>query len=72
MYDFFLYQGKDGKEKVIGPYVVLKLLETLPRKQRYRVVFDNWFTSIPLCLALKEHGYLCTATLRSDGMSIIS
>ena len=42
MYDFFLYQGKDGKEKVTGPYVVLKLLETLPRKQRYRVVFDNW------------------------------
>ena len=68
MYDLFLYQGKDGKEKVTGPYVVLKLLEILPRKQRYRVVFDNWFTSIPLCLALKEHGYLCTATLRSDRM----
>ena len=43
MYDFFQYQGKDGKEKVTGPYVVLKLLETLPRKQRYRVVFEHTF-----------------------------
>lgn len=68
MYDFFLYQGKNGSEKVTGPSVVLKLLETLPRHQNHRVFFDNWFTSIPLCLALKDNGYLCAATLRSDRM----
>lgn len=66
MYDFFLYTGKVKNQKVTGPYVVLRLLETLPRRQNFKVFYDNWFSSYPLCLALKENGYLATATLRAD------
>ena len=66
MYDFFLYTGKADKQKVTGPYVVLRLLETLPKNQRFKVFFDNWFSSIPLCLALKANGYPCVGTLRAD------
>ena len=66
MYDFFLYSGKVNNEKCTGSYVVLRLIETLPKHQNYKVFFDNWFASIPLCLALKDIGYLSTATLRAD------
>ena len=52
--------------KVTGSYVVERLLETLPRMKNFKVIFDNWFSSIPLCLALKRSGYLVTATLRAD------
>ena len=62
MYDFFLYSGKVNNEKCTGSYVVLRLIETLPKHQNYKVFFDNWFASIPLCLALKDNGYLSTAT----------
>ena len=52
--------------KVTGSYVVERLLETLPRMKNFKVFFDNWFSSIPLCLVLKRSGYLVTATLRAD------
>jgi len=47
MHDFFLYQGKEKNKKVTGPYVVLRLLKTLPKNENFKVFFDNWFTSIP-------------------------
>ena len=65
-YDFFLYTGKVKDTKVTGSYVVERLLETLPRMKNFKVFFDNWFSSIPLCLVLKRSGYLVTATLRAD------
>ena len=43
-----------------------KLLEHLPSQQHFKVFFDNWFCSIPLCLSLKENGFLITATIRAD------
>ena len=52
--------------KVTVSYVVERLLETLPRMKNFKVFFDNWFSSIPLCLSLKRSGYLVTATLRAD------
>lgn len=66
MYDFFLYTGKVKDTKVTGTYVVETLLETLPRMRNFKVFYDNWFSSVPLCVALKRSGYLATATLRSD------
>ena len=66
MYDFFLYSGSVNGQKCSGSYVVLKLLETLPKHKNFKIFFDNWFCSIPLCLALKDYGYLATATLRAD------
>ena len=65
MYDFFLYSGKMKNEKVISPYVVEKLLETLPKIKNFKVFFGSWFATFPLCLALKKNGYLVTATFRT-------
>ena len=67
MYDFFLYQGKStSTETINGASAVLKLIETLPRVVHFRLFFDNWFTSFPLALTLKQHGYLINAVVRSD------
>ena len=48
-YDFFVYTGMVKDAKVTGSYVVERLLETLPRMKNFKVFFDNWFSSIPLC-----------------------
>ena len=66
MYDFFLYSGSVNNQKCTGSYVVLRLIETLPKNQHFNFFFDNWFSSIPLCLALKDNGFLAIGTLRSD------
>ncbi|XP_004211012.1 piggyBac transposable element-derived protein 3 [Hydra vulgaris] len=67
IYDFFLYSGSSNSgKKCTGAYVVLKLLEKLPKNQNFKVFFDNWFCSMQLCLALKELGFVVTATIRSD------
>ena len=65
MHDFFLYSGSVNGHKCTGSYIVLKLLETLPKYKNFKIFFNSWFSSIPLCLALKD-GYLATATLRGD------
>ena len=70
MYDFFLYTGatkeKGKKVTVTGPSVVKKLVSTLPKKQNYRVFFDNWFCDLSLCIDLKSLGFLVCATARSN------
>ena len=69
MYDYILYilySVSVNDQKCTGSYVVLKLLETPPKYQNLKIFFDNWFSSIPLFLALKDYGYLATATLRAD------
>ena len=62
----FLYSGSAGGQKCAGSYVVLKLHETLPKNQHFQVYFDNWFSSTSLLLALKQNGYLASATTRVD------
>lgn len=67
MYDFFLYTGAStATQKCTGEYVVLRLCETLPKNQNYKLFFDNWFSSLALCIKLKETGILATGTLRTD------
>ena len=67
MYDFFLYAGAStSSEKCTVEYVVLRLCETLPRQQNYKVFFDNWFSTLLLLIKLKERGFFATATLRAD------
>ena len=66
MYNFFLYSGSVNGQKYTGSYVVLKLLETLPKYEKFKIFFNNWGFFIPLCLALKDCGYLATATLTAD------
>lgn len=67
MYDFFLYAGANtSSEKCTGEYVVFRLCETLPKHKNYQLYFDNWFSTLALCIKMKELGILTTATVRSD------
>ena len=67
IYDFFIYTGAiSATQKCTCEYVVLRLCETLPRDQNYKLFFDNWFSSLPLCIKQKGLGILATATVRTD------
>ena len=50
MYDSFLYSGSSSKIKCTGSNVVMKLLETLPKGENYKLFFDNWFCTLDLLL----------------------
>ena len=41
MYDFFLYSGSVNGQKCTGSYVILELLETLPKYQKFKIFFDH-------------------------------
>ena len=46
----------------------MKLIDTLPRHKNFKNLFHNSFCSLPLCLSLKEKGFLTVATIRSDSV----
>ena len=74
IYDFEVYTGKS--ENPISPndgigfggHVVLRLCENLTKMVNYRLFFDNYFTSIPLLIALKTQGIQATGTIRRNRM----
>ena len=57
---FFLYFGSSSEIKCTGSNVVMKLLETLPKGENYKLFFDN------LLLQIKQMKILTTATIRMD------
>ncbi|KAJ8930108.1 hypothetical protein NQ314_017119 [Rhamnusium bicolor] len=46
--------------------VVVKLTNTIPRNKKYKLFFDNWFTSIPLLVFLTKEGILPLGTVRMN------
>ena len=64
MHDFFFYTGATGNEKCNGPYVVKRLVESLPKNENYRLFFDNWFCTCKEFL--KRMGILSAAIFRED------
>ena len=60
--DFEMYCGKgtgiseEYKTLGLGGSVVMRLCESVPKHVNHKVVFDNYFTSIPLCRRLIEDG----------------
>ena len=48
--------------------LVLRLCQNLPHQQRYKVFFDNYFTSIPLLVEIRKNGILALGTIRQDRM----
>ena len=68
MYDFFVYVGKDSANKTdcSAANVVLWLSEEIPQYQNFKLCFDNWSCTLPLCLELKSLGILTTATVRAN------
>ena len=45
---------------------MLKLSEGIPRNQRFRLFFDNWFSALDLMVYLKSIGILSTAAFRTN------
>ena len=71
IYDFFFYTGATtaGGEKTSARKVVLELCNSMLSGCNYKLFYDNWFTTLDLCLDLKEKGILTTATIRSNRLS---
>ncbi|RXM35176.1 PiggyBac transposable element-derived protein 3 [Acipenser ruthenus] len=46
--------------------IVLLLAQPIPKQEKYKLFFDNWFTSVPLVLTLAQQGIHCTGTVRGN------
>ena len=73
-YDFEFYQGKcsgvpeDHKDLGLGRSIVMRLVENLPERENFKVYFDNFFTSIPLSIQLKEKRFHALGVLKTNRM----
>ncbi|XP_029981810.1 piggyBac transposable element-derived protein 3-like [Sphaeramia orbicularis] len=69
--DFQVYEGGTGKRTTLGMGgdVALKLCETLPPGQNYKVFADNLFSSAALVHQLLQQQIFYTGTLRSNRLS---
>ena len=74
-YDFELNQGKgtgvsqEQKYLGLGGSIVMHLVEHLPVNENFNMVFDNYFTSVPLLLDLKKKGFFSLGVLKTNRMS---
>ena len=68
MHEFFLCAGKDSANKIdcSAANVALRLPEGIPQHQNFKLCFNNWVCTLPLCLELKSLGILTTATIRAN------
>lgn len=70
-YDFEIYQGaktgvsEEHKYLGLGGSVVVRLCQGI-ENENSKVIFDNFFTSIPLMWHLKQIGILSAGTIRKD------
>lgn len=72
MYDFRVYVGKGTCSEVglgFSGDIVMTLCETLLDGQNFKLCFDNWFSSLQLCIALKEKQIFSLGTIRADRMA---
>ncbi|KAH9374626.1 hypothetical protein HPB48_014673 [Haemaphysalis longicornis] len=71
-HDFEIYQGKGTGTSAehthlgLGGSIVMRLAESLPKQENFKLYFDNYFTSIPLLQELKEIGIWAIGTIRSN------
>ena len=74
-YDFKFYHGKgtgvseDHKHLGLGESIVMRLVENLAERENFKAYFENFFTSIPLLIQLKEKGYHALSVLKTNRMS---
>uniref|UniRef100_H2L551 PiggyBac transposable element-derived protein domain-containing protein n=1 Tax=Oryzias latipes TaxID=8090 RepID=H2L551_ORYLA len=52
--------------------VVLRLAQPIPKHQKHKLFFDNWFTSVPLILTLAQQGIHCPGTVCSNRLPGVS
>lgn len=66
---FQAYQGKGSvthQELGLGGSVVVDLIDSLPEGPKYKLFFDNFFTSLRLLDHLTDHSFGATGTLRAN------
>ena len=73
LYNFEIYCGRSANASLpshleVRGNLVVTLCQNLPHQQRYKVFFDNYFTSIPLLVELRESGILALGTIRQNRM----
>ena len=72
LFDVEVYTGQDNEDETVGidcgksGNVVIRLLQSVPREQRYKVYVDNYFASPKLLLYLAQQGIFCVATVRPN------
>ena len=68
MYGFFFCSGKGsvGAENCSSEGSVMRLVKHLPQHRHRILVFDNWFTTVPLMIKLKALGVTALGTIRSN------
>lgn len=69
LHDFEIYIGKGTVTDInlgISGDIVLRLAEIVPNHKNYKLAFDNWFSSHPLLVALKERGIWTCCTVRAN------
>ena len=68
IYDFEVYVGKGTLNKKselgISGDIVIRLAETVPKDRNFKIITDNWFSSLKLSIALKDVGLLSIGTVR--------
>lgn len=70
-FKFDLYCGKDPEDTarddlLLGPRVVLNMLDCIEKPENHCVYFDNFFTSRDLLIYLRNLGYRATGTVREN------
>ena len=72
VYDFEFYKVKNTgisteyKELRLGGSVVMRLVESLPQNENFKVYFDDIFTGIPLLAELKNKGFCALGVLKAN------
>ena len=71
IYDFFFYTGGKctGAEKCSAKSIVMKLCDNVPKGSNFKIFFDNWFSTLDLCLELKDLDILSAATIRENRLA---
>ena len=75
MLDFEIYQGagtgvpEESKHLGLGGSIVMRLAQTIPSNQNYKLNFDNYFTSVPLIYQLKSRGIHSLGVVKKNRMS---
>ena len=73
LYNFEIYCGRNANASLpfhlgVTGDLVVRLWQNLSHQQRYKVFFDNYSTSIPLLVELRENGILALGTIRQNRM----
>ena len=70
--DLLFYQGKTTsidkgfKNFGLGASIVLQLSQILPSGCNFKLIFDNYFTSLSMIRHIKEMGFFCIGTIRNN------